>query len=324
MKAENNIQSILIIGMAGGLAQLTAQVLKKTFPNIKIIGIDSRSLKKSKKDDGISYQKIRYTRNEFEKLFRNHSFDTLFHLGRLSHATLNISTHFSERIDFGLVGTKQIFDLALSLGVSKIVFLSTFHVYGASADNPAFLDEEAPLKASIQFADLRDVVETDFTATNWMWKNQNKIKMVVLRPCNIVGTHISNTMTQYLTHKRSPYPLDYNPAFQFIHEEDMAHILGRSLKELPTGVYNVAPSNTILIRDALSLCGNEGWPLPLSIISPIAQFLKKLGSPFPEYLFEYLKYPCIISNSLISQYLGDDCLGFDLKKTLQSLVKSKK
>ncbi len=144
--------------------------------------------------------------------------------------------------------------------------------------------------------------------------------MVVLRPSNIVGSHINNAMTKYLTYKHSPYPLDYNPAFQFIHEKDMADVLVRSLHELSTGVYNVAPSDTVLIREALKLCGNEGWPLPLSIVSPIAKFLKKLGSPFPEYLFEYLKYPCIIENKLIEKYLGKNHLKYNLNKTLKSLV----
>ncbi|HLD73861.1 MAG TPA: NAD-dependent epimerase/dehydratase family protein [Bdellovibrionota bacterium] len=320
MKAKNNIKSILIIGIAGGLAHMTSQTLQKKYPQAKIFGVDSRDVKSSKKTKGIHYRKVRYTRNEFEKLFRNNKFDVVFHLGRLSHAALNTSISFTERLDFSLVGTKTIFDLSLSSGVSKIIFLSTFHVYGASADNPAFIDEESPLKASINFPDLRDVVEMDFTATNWMWKNQNNIDMVVLRPCNIIGSHINNAMTKYLMYKYSPYPLDYNPAFQFIHEEDMAHILERSLHELPTGVYNIAPQDTILIRDALKTCGNKGLPLPLSLISPLAKFLKKLGSPFPEYLFEYLKYPCIIDNTLIQKHLGANYLKYDLNKTLKSLV----
>ena len=46
--------------------------------------------------------------------------------------------------------------------------------------NPVFITEDYPLKASIKYPELRDVVEMDQIATNWMWKNQNDIETIVL------------------------------------------------------------------------------------------------------------------------------------------------
>jgi len=114
--------------------------------------------------------------------------------------------------------------------------------------------------------------------------------------------------------------LDYNPAFQFIYEADMARILVRSILEVPTGVYNVTPDETILIRDALKLCGNRGLPLPLFVVTPITRLFNKVGNAFPDYLFEYLKYACLIDNKLMKGYLGKGFLKYNIKKTLQSLA----
>ena len=93
MKAKNNIKSILIIGIAGGLAHMTSQTLQKKYPQAKIFGVDSRDVKSSKKTKGIHYRKVRYTRNEFEKLFRNNKFDVVFHLGRVY--TLSLAELFA-------------------------------------------------------------------------------------------------------------------------------------------------------------------------------------------------------------------------------------
>jgi UDP-glucose 4-epimerase len=324
MLKNTEIKSILVIGVEGGLAKMTCRKLVKKYPHAKIVGVDSRKVKKIKALNNITYQTIRYRRGDFEKLFRKHQFDVVYNLGRLSHAQLNTPMNIAERMDFGLVGTKKIFDLCLDNGVKKIIFLSTFHVYGASSDNPVYMNEESPLRASIEFADLRDVVEIDFVAANWMWKNQNKIEAIVFRPCNVIGPTTKNVMTQYLSHPLAPYPIDFNPAFQFIHNQDMATVLADSLVKVPTGVYNVAPDETILIRDALRACGNKGFPMPLSILSPMARFLKKFGSPFPEYLFEYLKYPCLIDSSALKKYLGDDFIQYSLKGSLKTLYSSKK
>ena len=314
------VKSILIIGIAGGLAQLTAKILKEKYPKAKILGVDSRKISKIKDLKGVLCKKIRYQRNDFEKLFRSHKFDVVYHLGRLSHATLDASLTLEKRLEFNLIGTKRILELSLETGVPKVIVLSTFHVYGAYPDNPVFLDEESPLRASIDFSALRDVVEMDYTATNWMWKNQNKIETVVLRPCNIIGPRIKNVMTRYLSNPHSPYPMDYNPSFQFIHEEDMASVLVQVLEEVPTGVYNVAPEDLVTLKEALKMCGNRGFGFPIFFVTPLVKIIRNFIHAFPDYLMEYLKYSCLIDNTLLTTHLGKNFTKFSVEKSLKSIL----
>ena len=63
--ALTNVNSILIIGMAGGLAKITAGLLLKSFPEANIIGVDSRETDQFLKDGRIRYQRMKYTRSNF-------------------------------------------------------------------------------------------------------------------------------------------------------------------------------------------------------------------------------------------------------------------
>ena len=309
-------KKILIIGIAGGLAQMTARLILTEHPDWEIIGTDSRSISNVPPLKGLTVINLKYSRGNFENLFRSHHFDAIYHLGRISHSS-NEQNVLAKRIDFSVMGTSRILELCERSGVKKVVILSTFHVYGALPDNSIFLNEEAPLRASIRHPELRDVIEMDQICTNWMWKNQNTISTVVLRPCNIIGTQIQNSMTKFLSGPIALKPLDYNPFFQFIHEFDMANILYRSLDGLPTGTYNVAGNDFISLRDALKVVGTKGVPFPVVLAGGLNSVLKKFHIEFPEYLLDYLKFSCLISNSELKKHLGADFLRFSINEALE-------
>lgn len=307
---------ILIIGIAGGLAQMTARLILKEHPDWEIIGIDSRDVSQVPVLPGLTPINIKYSRGHFENLFRSHEFDVVYHLGRISHSS-NEQNVLAKRIDLSVMGTNRILELCERSGVKKVVILSTFHVYGALPDNSIFLTEDAPLRASIKHPELRDVIEMDQICTNWMWKNQNTISTVVMRPCNIIGTQIQNSMTRFLSGPVALYPVDYNPFFQFIHEFDMAHILYKALDALPTGTYNVAGNDFISLRDALKVVGTRGIPFPMMLAGGLNDVLKKVNINVPDYLLEYLKFSCLISNSELKKHLGEDFLRFSIKEALE-------
>jgi UDP-glucose 4-epimerase len=309
-------QKILIIGIAGGLAQMTARLILTEHPDWDIIGIDSRSVADVPKLKGLTALNMKYSRGHFENLFRSHSFDVVYHLGRISHSS-NEQNVLAKRIDLSVMGTNRILDLCERSHIKKVIILSTFHVYGAEPDNPIFIQEDAPLRASIRHPELRDVIEMDQICTNWMWKNQNNISTVVLRPCNIIGTQIQNSMTKFLAGPLSLRPLDYNPFFQFIHEFDMANILYKSLDVLPTGTYNVAGDDFISLREALKIIGTHGIPFPMMVAGGLNEVLKVIKKDIPDYLLDYLKFSCLISNAKLKKQLGDHFLRFSIQEALE-------
>ena len=309
---------ILIIGIAGGLAQMTARLILTENPSWEIIGIDSRDISKVPPLKGLTVVQLKYSRGNFENLFRSHDFETVYHLGRISHSS-NTHNVLAKRIELSVMGTNRILELCERSGVKKVIILSTFHVYGALPDNSIFLNEEAPLRASLRHPELRDVVEMDQICTNWMWKNQNTISTVVLRPCNIIGTQIQNAMTRFLAGPVALSPADYNPFFQFIHEFDMAQILYKVLNDVPTGTYNVAGSDFISFREALDVVGTKGIPFPMVLAGGLNSVLKKINIDVPDYLLDYLKFSCLISNHELTKHLGPNFLRFSIKEALEMI-----
>lgn len=305
-----------MIGIVGGLAQMTARLILNEHPDWEIVGIDSRDVSEVSQLPNLTLLRIKYTRGNFENLFRSHQFDVVYHLGRISHSS-NEQNVLAKRIDLSVMGTNRILDLCERSNVKKVVILSTFHVYGALPDNSIFISEDAPLRASIRHPELRDVIEMDQMCTNWMWKNQKNISTVVLRPCNIIGTQIQNSMTKFLAGPVALRPMDYNPFFQFIHEFDMAHILYKSLDGLPTGTYNVAGSDFIALREALDVVGTKSFPFPMLLAGGLNEVLKKVKINVPDYLIDYLKFSCLISNSELKKHLGNHYLRFSIREALE-------
>jgi UDP-glucose 4-epimerase len=198
------------------------------------------------------------------------------------------------------MGTQRILDLSLRFGVKRVVILSTFHVYGALPDNPVFLKEDSTLRASIKYPELRDVVEMDQIATNWMWKNRDHVETIILRPSNVIGPRLNNTITNYLTSSYAPTGIDFNPMFQFVHEQDMANVLRSCFDKVEPGIYNVAPPDTISIRHAKQIASDGGVPTLLFAVEKMANIIKQLWD-FPNYLIHYLMYPCIIDGESLNQ-----------------------
>lgn len=317
LKVED-VKSILIIGVAGGLAQILLKLLQQKFPDAQIIGVDSRPLGQPTHPN-LTLQTFPYSRGNFEKLFRDYSFDLVYHLGRVSHANVGKQLSLAKRMDLNIIGTSRILDLCLRHEVKKVVVLSTFHVYGALPDNSAFIDEETFPRASIAYPELRDVVEMDQLATSWMWQHQNHIETIILRPCNIIGSQIKNAISRYLLNSWTPTPIDYNPMFQFIHAYDMACVLQECVNRVPTGIYNVSPHEFISLKEARQTIGTPGMPTSLFILGHLVEVFKRFNSELPHYLLDYLKFSCLIDAHKLSQYLGKDFYKFTIKETLELL-----
>lgn len=309
-------KKILIIGIQGAMAKITAEILMKTRSDIEIIGVDSRPIENMPNRLQLKAQQIKYNRTNFEKLFREHQFESVLHLGRLGHSPSMGNIH--KRIDINLVGTNTILELAQKFQTKKVVILSTHYVYGALPDNPMFLKEDAPLRASFKYAELRDVVEMDQMCTNWMWKNQNQIDTIVLRPSNIIGPQIKNNITQYLKTPYAPLPMDYNPMFQFIHEFDMATMIVNAMEKFTTGIYNVTGDDVISLHEAAEIIGVKKILVPIIAVEQLAKFLTPVWK-FPLYMLDYIKFPSTLDNSELKKILGNDTFRFSAKEALELL-----
>lgn len=284
-------KKILVTGAGGALAK---KVINKLKTKYTIVAVDFRT----EIDLGIpviSY-KVDFNKRIFEDIFREHKFEGIIHLGRISSSE---SDRFN-RYNANVIGTRKLLDLAKKYNVPRNLILSTYFVYGASPYNPSLLDEKTPLKASELTMDLVDSVELENLANIYLYKYP-ELNLTILRPCNVAGPGVRNTFSTLLSEKNAPVVMGFNPLMQFIHIDDMRDAVCLAFEKNKPGIYNVAPEDYIAFQDAVKLSGcNKIFipSLPPILTERIAKFLK--WKSFPAHLINYYKFPVIIDGSLFS------------------------
>jgi UDP-glucose 4-epimerase len=292
---ENSKPYILVTGAAGALAQ---NVINRLEASYNIVAIDFRE--KIYLGDHIPSYCIDFTKRVFEDIFRKYPFKSVIHLGRI----MSSQEDHMRRYNANVLGTQKLIELSNKYSISSIIILSTYHVYGASPYNPALIDEDAPLKAAELTRNLVDSVELENLANVSLWKYPN-LNITLLRPCNIVGPGVKNTISELLSSRLAPVLAGFSPMMQFIHIDDMAEAIVLASKNAQLGVYNVAPEDWISLQEAIILCGTKRLPIPSLPPSLPILISKTLGlRSFPSYLINYFKYPVIIDGSKFNKLFG--------------------
>lgn len=288
-------KTILVTGAGGELARQVVHRLKR---NYDIVAVDFRD--NVKLDSRIPSYRVSYNKRAFEDIFKTHCIDAVIHLGRMSFTE---SDHY-HRYNVNVLGTQKLLDLCRKYSVSQVIVLSTYFVYGAGPYNPALITEEYPLKVSELTMDLVDSVELENLATIYLWKHKD-LNITILRPCNIAGPGVLNSMSVLLSQKNAPKLMGFSPMMQFIHVEDMADAIVLTYEKNHPGIYNVTGEDWISYGEALWQCHSKPRlipSLPAALPVQLSRWFKWPG--FPSYLINYYKYPVIIDGDLFSRTFG--------------------
>ena len=280
----------LITGIGGGLARLAGAELSRR--GYDIIGVDYRPLRGELDFPAEVYQ-ANYNKTLIEDIFRRHSPTLVLHLGRVG----NLKVQMGKRFDLNVIGSSKIKDLCLKYSVGRLVVLSTFHIYGAHPHNHTPIYEHEPLRAGTEFPQIADAIQLDNQALTWIYQHP-ELNAVLLRPCNVVGPHISNAMSRFLRQPMLPVMLGFNPMVQFIHQTDLVAAILAVAEHSEVGVFNVAGMSPLPWRQALDLTGGRQLPFPSSFASLYLKVSGTFTPTLPPYMINFSKYPCVISDAL--------------------------
>src|SRR3546814_3127186 len=130
---------VFVTGSAGSLAK---RVIARLNGRYHVVAVDFR--RKVETDADIPSYKVEIHKRGFEDVFRKHKIDAVLHIGRIYPHEHDRTRRYNANV----LGSKKLFELCRKYGVGQVLVHSTYFVYGASAFNPALLDEDAPLKRS--------------------------------------------------------------------------------------------------------------------------------------------------------------------------------
>ncbi len=289
-------KTVLVTGAAGSLAK---RVIARLHGSYNVVAVDFR--RKVDTDAGIPSYKVDTYKRGFEDVFRQHKIDAVIHIGRMfAH-----ESDRQRRYNANVLGTKKLLELCRKYAVKEVIIHSTYFVYGASAYNPALLDEDAPLKASEVTQDLVDSVELESLAQIYLWKYP-ELHITILRPCNILGPGVKNSMSLLLARPLAPVLMGFSPLMQFLHVDDMADAMVRAFERNQPGIYNVAPDDWVAYQVAVQQCGCRRLPVPSvpPVLPKMVSNALNWNAFFPPYLINYFKYPVVIDGRLFRDTFG--------------------
>jgi UDP-glucose 4-epimerase len=299
--------SVLVTGIAGGLARRVAERLVAA--GCKVTGVDYRIAPSP--IAGVDVHRASYNKTAIEDVFRRTAFDAVFHLGRVG----DLSEEIGKRFDLNVTGSQKLMNLCVAHGVKSLVVLSTFHIYGAHPRNPTPISEDEPLRAGAEFPQIADAIQLDNMASTWIYRHR-EVRTVVLRPTNVVGPTLENTISKFLRLPRIPYMAGFDPMVQFVHEDDMADAIVAASSGDARGVFNVAGPAVLPWKTALEIVGAKTLPLP----SSATRIAVRIFSALPAYLVNFYKYPCVISDARLRRTFGWEPK-IDIVQTLRSAAR---
>src|SRR5260370_31968307 len=251
--------AVLITGISGNLGRVLAKQLHRAEG---VVGLDRRRSPGAPKD--IEVHPLDIGKRKGEDVFRRGEIKALIHMAIIHDPRLPQAEHHS----FNVVGTKAVLEYAAKHGVNKVVVLSSTNVYGPQPENDNFLTEESPLLGSQRFPEIRDLVEVDMYAQQYMWKHP-QVETVIIRPVHIIGPSVKNAPATYLRLSRPWTLAGFDPMVQLIHEEDVARSLALALKPGVRGVYNVVGPGELPLSAVLRELGRTPIPVPHLIARPL-------------------------------------------------------
>jgi UDP-glucose 4-epimerase len=305
--------AVLITGISGNLGRVLAKVLHRSE---RVIGLDRRPFPGAPKDLEVHQLDIR--KRKVEEVFRKGDVKALVHMAIMHDPRLPQAEHQS----FNVLGTKAVLQFAAKHGVSKVVVLSSTNVYGPQPENDNFLTEESPLLGSQRFPDIRDLVEVDMYAQQYMWK-EPEVETAILRPVHIVGPHVKNAPSNYLRIQRPWMMAGFDPMVQLIHEEDLARAVVLALKQGVRGVYNIVGPGELPLSAVLRELGRTPIPVPHLLARPLLEklFQYRLAG-FPSAELDHLQFLCTVDGSRAEKDLGFRP-SYTLRETIRSVIGEK-
>lgn len=298
----------LVTGICGRLGRLLTRALHR---HTEVIGIDRREFEGKPKD--VLHHRVDIRRKKTRDVLRSGNVDTLVHLGVMH----NPRESDEERHSWNVSGFQHLLEYAVKYGVRKVVVLSSANVYGPSPDNPQFLTEEAPLLGAQRFSEIRDLMEVDMLAQNFLWRHP-EIETVILRPCHILG-RVRNAPSNYLRAVRPIMILGFDPMVQVVHERDVLQAIELALEPGRRGIYNIRGPGEVPLSRAFELVGKRPLFVPAGLARRAlnGMWRSRLGN-FPAPELDYVRYVCMVDDQRARRELGY-AHRFDIQQTLEAV-----
>jgi nucleoside-diphosphate-sugar epimerase len=170
-------------------------------------------------------------------------------------------------------------------------------VYGASADNPVPLDEDAPPAAVADGPAISALLEVEETATKARDVHPG-LRVTVVRPAMLVGPGADSALTRHFEAPRLLVVKDSRPHWQFCHVDDLVSALELAAVGAVDGAVTVASDGFLTQAEVEEATGLRRIELPARIAYGTAERLHRLGmTPAPASELAFTAEPWVVPST---------------------------
>ncbi|HUV18424.1 MAG TPA: NAD-dependent epimerase/dehydratase family protein [Ilumatobacteraceae bacterium] len=187
--------------------------------------------------------------------------------------------------------------IADEVGADHVVFVSSALVYGAAANNPVPLTEDAALRPDVEFVFARQLASAEELVEQWRTARPGRTTCV-LRPAVALAADGSSRLATALVYGFGRRLAQADPPSQFLHLDDLAAAVAIGVGRRLDGVFNVAPDGWVPGERVRALSGERPrLPLPERLSELVAALRWRfLRGPIPPGLLPYTLEPWVVSN----------------------------
>jgi nucleoside-diphosphate-sugar epimerase len=195
-----------------------------------------------------------------------------------------------------VAAARRVLDAAGDMGARHLVVLSSATVYGAWADNPVPLTEDATLRPNPGFAFAAERAEIERLTAEWREAHPGSTA-TVLRPARASAPDHRDWLVRVLRPGPAVPDDTDEPPVQLVALDDVAAACDLARRDRLDGAFNVAPEGSIPADEVRSLIGAPvKVPLPGRVASRLARWRFRWGlGPTPPELLPYTVYPWVVA-----------------------------
>jgi len=233
-----------------------------------------------------------------------HNVSTVVHLAFIARRGRNRQEVDSIR-ETNLAALGSVLESSARAGVNHIVYLSSYTVYGAHADNPVPLTDEAPLRPMPDFPYGYDKFLSEQMLQEFQ-ETHPDIAVTILRSCMVLGPSAGNYITKAFFRPWLLGVLDYDPPLQFVYEDDLARILTIVIQRRLPGVFNVAGDGVVFYTEFAQMIKSRLINLPSFLAYGLAQLSWNLHIQRESTScgLDLVRYPMVLSTGKLHQATG--------------------
>jgi UDP-glucose 4-epimerase len=277
------MQNIFITGSSGYLGTRLIEKLGTNAQVGTIVGADIVAPRKE--TPGSTFLKMDIRDSRMDRVLSRHRIDTVIHL-----AFVVKPIHDLKRMhDIDYNGTRNVLQQSCDAGVKHLIAVSSTLAYGAHADNPARLKEDAPLRGNRSYPygynkAIVDQMIQDFA------ESHPEMTVTILRPCTVFGPTVDNYVSRMLFRPVTVGIRGNTSRVQFVHEDDFVRACLIAVEKKIGGAFNIVGEGVLTVDEVAAIIGTRLMRMPAALLVPLLEMLWRLRFPGVEVNSGYLDY----------------------------------